>query len=86
MSDPAVTAAQSSAFTMLLHDVRRVAGVDLAVGALMAPDADYLVIDKLVGVTTDGLRDLRVSVGAGLGGKATLLVRCAGSVSVSECQ
>ncbi|MFC9842864.1 LuxR C-terminal-related transcriptional regulator [Streptomyces sp. NPDC060223] len=75
MSDPAVTAAQSSAFTMLLHDVRRVAGVDLAVGALMAPDADHLVIDRLVGVTTEGLRDLRVSVGAGLGGKATLLAK-----------
>ena len=75
MTDPAVTAAQSSAFTMLLHDVRRVAGVDLAVGALMAPGADHFVIDRLVGVTTEGLRDLRVSVGAGLGGKATLLAK-----------
>ncbi|MGW3291404.1 LuxR C-terminal-related transcriptional regulator [Streptomyces sp. NPDC001002] len=75
MSDPAVTAAQSSAFDLLLHDVRRVAGVDLAVGALMAADADHFVIDRLVGVTTEGLRDLRISVGAGLGGKAMLLAR-----------
>jgi len=62
-----------SSFAMLLHDVRRVAGVDLAVGTLMAADADYYVVDQLVGVTTDGLRNLRVTVGAGLGGKATLL-------------
>ncbi|MGW7424577.1 LuxR C-terminal-related transcriptional regulator [Streptomyces sp. NPDC054813] len=75
MTDPAITAAQSSAFTMLLHDVRRVAGVDLAVGALMVADADLFVIDRLVGVTTEGLRDLRISVGAGLGGKAMLLAR-----------
>ncbi|MER5519727.1 LuxR C-terminal-related transcriptional regulator [Streptomyces sp. NPDC002763] len=75
MTDPAVTAAQSSAFTLLLHDVRRVAGVDLAVGALMAADADHFVIDRLVGVTTEGLRDLRIAVGAGLGGKAMLLSR-----------
>ncbi|MFD3927679.1 LuxR C-terminal-related transcriptional regulator [Streptomyces sp. NPDC058614] len=75
MTVPAVTAAQSSAFTMLLHDVRRVAGVDLAVGALMAADTDHFVIDRLVGVTTEGLRDLRVSVGAGLGGKAMLLAK-----------
>ncbi|MEU2624192.1 hypothetical protein ABZ642_39805 [Streptomyces sp. NPDC007157] len=75
MTDPAITAAQSSAFTILLHDVRRVSGVDLAVGALMVADADHFVIDRLVGVTTEGLRDLRISVGAGLGGKAMLLAR-----------
>ncbi|MEV6762750.1 GAF domain-containing protein [Streptomyces sp. NPDC051105] len=75
MTVPAVTAAQSAAFTLLLHDVRRVAGVDLAVGALTAAGADHFVIDRLLGVTTDGLRDLRVSVGAGLGGKAMLLAR-----------
>ncbi|MFD4567457.1 LuxR C-terminal-related transcriptional regulator [Streptomyces sp. NPDC058467] len=75
MTDPAVTAAQSSSLTMLLHDVRRVAGVDLAVGALMPADADHFVIDQLVGVTTEGLRDLRISVGAGLGGKTMLLAR-----------
>jgi len=62
-----------SSFAMLLHDVRRVAGVDLAVGTLMAADADHYVVDQLVGVTTEGLRNLRVTVGAGLGGKATLL-------------
>lgn len=60
---------------MLLHDVRRVAGVDLAVGTLMAADADHYVVDQLVGVTTEGLRNLRVAVGAGLGGKATLLAK-----------
>lgn len=47
-------------------------GVDLAVGALMAVDADHYVVDQLVGVTTEGLRNLRVGVGAGLGAKATL--------------
>ena len=60
---------------MLLHDVRRVAGVDLAVGTLMAVDADHYVVDQLVGVTTEGLRNLRVTVGSGLGGKAMMLAR-----------
>ncbi|WP_248963596.1 helix-turn-helix transcriptional regulator [Sphaerisporangium perillae] len=70
-----LTAAQSSSFTMLLHDVRRVAGVDLTVGTLMAADTDHVVIDRLVGVTTEGLRNLRVAVGTGLGGKAMLLAK-----------
>ena len=65
----------TSSFSLLLHDVRRVAGVDLAVGTLMAADADHYVVDQLVGVTTDGLRNLRVAVGTGLGGKATLLAK-----------
>ncbi|MFI9384627.1 LuxR C-terminal-related transcriptional regulator [Kutzneria sp. NPDC052558] len=69
------TAAQLTAFTLLLHDVRRVSGVDVTLGALAAADADHFVIDKLVGATTDGLLNLRVAVGSGLGGKATLLAR-----------
>lgn len=75
MTVPALTPAQLSAFRLLLHDVRRVAGVDLVVGTFMDTGADYYVVDQLVGVTSDGLRNLRVTVGAGLGGKAMLLTR-----------
>jgi len=75
MTVPALTAAQSSLFTMVLHDVRRVAGVDVTMGTLVAADADHFVIDQLVGVTTESLRNLRVAVGAGLGGKAMILAK-----------
>jgi LuxR family transcriptional regulator, regulator of acetate metabolism len=75
MTVPAFTAAQSSLFTMVLHDVRRVAGVDVTMGTLVAADADHFVIDQLVGVTTESLRNLRVAVGAGLGGKAMVLAK-----------
>ncbi|MFF4308820.1 LuxR C-terminal-related transcriptional regulator [Streptomyces sp. 900105755] len=75
MTVPALTPAQLSAFRLLLHDVRRVAGVDLVVGTFMDTGADHYVVDQLVGVTSDGLRNLRVTVGAGLGGKAMLLTR-----------
>ncbi|MFI6549386.1 LuxR C-terminal-related transcriptional regulator [Streptomyces prunicolor] len=73
MTVPVLTAAQSSSFTMLLHDVRRVAGVDATMGTLVSAEADHFVVDQLVGAATDGLRNLRVAVGAGLGGKAMLL-------------
>ncbi|MER5795843.1 helix-turn-helix transcriptional regulator [Streptomyces sp. NPDC001980] len=75
MTAPVLTPAQLSSFTLLLHDVRRVAGLDLVVGTFMDTDADHYVVDQLVGVTSDGLRNLRVTVGAGLGGKAMLLTR-----------
>ncbi|WP_217545269.1 helix-turn-helix transcriptional regulator [Streptomyces sp. GbtcB6] len=75
MTVPALTPAQLSSFTLLLHDVRRVAGLDLVVGTFMDTGADHYVVDQLVGATSDGLRNLRVTVGAGLGGKAMLLTR-----------
>ncbi|MFM9608722.1 LuxR family transcriptional regulator [Streptomyces sp. V2] len=70
-----LTAARSARFTTLLHDMRRITGVDAVMGSLTAADADHFVIDQLVGVTTEGLRNLRVAIGTGLGGKAMALKR-----------
>ncbi len=70
-----LTAARAARFTTLLHDMRRVTGVDAVMGSLVAADSDHFVIDQLVGVTTEGLHNLRVAVGTGLGGKAMALNR-----------
>ena len=70
-----LTAARSALFTTLLHDMRRITGVDAVMGALVAADSDHFVIDQLVGVTTKGLHNLRVAIGTGLGGKAMALHR-----------
>ncbi|ELP64589.1 LuxR C-terminal-related transcriptional regulator [Streptomyces turgidiscabies] len=70
-----LTAARAARFTTLLHDMRRITGVDAVMGALVAADSDHFVIDQLVGVTTEGLHNLRVAIGTGLGGKAMALHR-----------
>lgn len=70
-----LTAARSALFTNLLHDMRRITGVDAVMGSLVTADSDHFVIDQLVGVTTGGLHNLRVAIGTGLGGKAMALHR-----------
>ncbi|MFE2428893.1 LuxR C-terminal-related transcriptional regulator [Streptomyces sp. NPDC059373] len=52
-----------------------VAGLDIAFGARVQPDGQRLVISRLRGARTTGLRDLVVLKGTGLGGKAMALGR-----------
>jgi hypothetical protein len=66
-----------SALTQLVD----VAGLDVAFGARVQPDGQRLVISRLRGARTDGLRDLVVLKGTGLGGKAMALGR---PVSVTD--
>lgn len=57
----------------VLHEIRANASVDAAFGGLTDAGSEHYVINQLVGVTSDGLRNLHVDIGAGLGGKAAAL-------------
>jgi len=58
-----------------LHQLMQVTGAEVVFGGL-APHADApLVLDTFVGTRSDGLRNLQLTAGFGLGGKAVLTGR-----------
>ena len=58
-----------------VRELRRATGLPVAFGGVVSPDRTALVIDQLCGTATRSLANLRVTSGAGLGGKALALAR-----------
>lgn len=56
--------------TPFLHEIRTATSVDMAFGGMTAGADSPVVLDELIGNRSDGLRNLQLTTGFGLGGKA----------------